>query len=77
MRQGLAWISHAVRFQGFYGCKFVKALKESLDALTGHFMDDENHELFKSAVSVFLVEENKAKPQTSNPSPSSCPIDNI
>ena len=77
MRQGLAWISHAVRFQGFYGCKFVKALKESLDALTGHFMDDENHELFKSAVSVFLVEENKAKPQTSNPSPSNCPIDNI
>lgn len=77
MRQGLAWISHAVRFQEFYGCKFVKALKESLDALTGHFMDDENHELFKSAVSVFLVEENKTQPQTSNPSPSSCPIDNV
>lgn len=77
MRQGLAWISHAVRFQEFYGCKFIKALKESLDALTGHFMEDENAELFKAAVSTFLVEANKAQPQTSNPSPSSCPIDNI
>jgi len=77
MRQGLAWISHAVRFQDFYGCKFVKALKESLDSLTGHFMEDENAELFKSSVSVFLVEESKAQPRTSNSSPSSCPIDNI
>ena len=76
MRQGLAWISHAVRFQDFYGCKFVKALKESLDALTGHFMEEENAELFKSAVSTFLVEA-KAQPETSNPSPSSCPIDNV
>ena len=39
-----------------HGCKFVKALKESLDALTGHFMDDEN---MSCGVSVF-VEENKA-----------------
>lgn len=75
MRQGLAWISHAVSFQKFYGCKFMRALKESLDSITGHFMEVENAQLFKSAVAVFLVNEDQAQ---SNPDPKiqSCPIDN-
>ena len=74
MRQGLAWIAHSLRFQSFYNVSFVKALEESFDALTGHFMDDENVELFKSAVSAFLTEDTTKERKQYNPS--NCPIDN-
>jgi len=61
IRNGSAWLIHALEMKEFYGCDMTKALKESFCSISNHFMGEQYRQMFESAVNVFLV-----KPSDSN-----------
>lgn len=67
IRNGIAWIEHSIMFMEFYGCSWEKALKESFDSITGHFMTPENKALFTSGISTFITSHASASAEEKPP----------